>query len=56
VYRRRQGSYNVLLMAEEMKHLIRTRMSEDFDSQPLPLGLEALDPVQVQQVWPCALN
>jgi ATP-dependent DNA helicase RecG len=50
VYRRRQGSYNVLLMAEEMKQLIRTRMSEDFDSQPLPLGLEALDPAQVQQL------
>lgn len=50
VYRRRQGSRNLLLMAEEMKHLIRTRMSEDFDSQPLRLGLEVLDPAQVQQM------
>jgi ATP-dependent DNA helicase RecG len=50
VYRRREGAANAVLSAEDMRYLILRRMSQDFDSHPLDLDLDVLDPVAVDRL------
>ena len=50
IYRLRQGADNVLLLAEEMQHLILDRLVPNFDAQALDLPLEALDRTLVERL------
>jgi len=50
VYRRREGAENIVLSAEEMKHLMLLRMSQDFDGHPLDEGLDAFDATLVDRL------